>query len=230
MTLPAPTYDLVMLLDPQSEEETRAKIVADARAAIEARGEFLRHDDWGDRAMTYPIDRRTDAEYHLLQFHAGTPELLGALDRSLRITDGILRFRIVKLKPGVPDAPNMLAQPAGVRRSESEPAGGGEHAGGSEPSGGVVVEAAVVVAGGPVEVAAEVEISEPSAQAAPATQAADAPAQAAEPQAEAAGAVAQVEEAATESAPAGASVEPAGASVEPAGESVEPAGEVNESA
>ncbi len=109
MTLPAPTYDLMLLLDPQAEEATRAKIVADARAAIEAQGEVVRDDDWGDRALTYPIDRKADAEYHLLQFHAGAPELLGSLDRMLRITDGILRFRIIKLKPGVPDAPRVPA-------------------------------------------------------------------------------------------------------------------------
>ena len=130
MTLPAPTYDLVLLLDPQAEETTRAKIVSDARAAIEAQGEFLRHDEWGDRSLTYPIDRKADAEYHLLQFHAGTPEMLSALDRVLRITDGIMRFRIIKLKPGVPEAPDVLAV------SSEEPAG--------EPE--VVVEAAVVAA------------------------------------------------------------------------------------
>ena len=50
-----------------------AKIVADAQAAIEAQGELLRHDDWGNRALTYPIDRKTEAEYHLFQFHARTP-------------------------------------------------------------------------------------------------------------------------------------------------------------
>jgi len=122
MTLPAPTYDLVLLLDPQAEEAKRAKIVADARAMIEARGECLRHDGWGDRTMTYPIDRKTVAEYHLLQFHAGAPELLGALDRSLRITDGILRFRIVKLKPGVPVAPDMQATPAVSTPAASTPA------------------------------------------------------------------------------------------------------------
>jgi small subunit ribosomal protein S6 len=118
MTLPAPTYDLVLLLDPQAEEATRAKIIADARAAIEAQGELLRHDEWGDRTLTYPIDRKTTAEYHLLQFHAGTPELLSVLDRTLRIIDDILRFRIIKLAPGVPDAPDMHA----VRRIEAEPA------------------------------------------------------------------------------------------------------------
>jgi len=120
MTLPAPIYDLMLLLDPQAEEATRAKILADARAAIEAQGEFLREDDWGDRALTYPIDRKTDAEYHLLQFHAGTPEMLGALDRTLRITDGIIRFRIIKLKPGVPEAPSALATPAEEEAREPE--------------------------------------------------------------------------------------------------------------
>ncbi|HEY3960559.1 MAG TPA: 30S ribosomal protein S6 [Solirubrobacteraceae bacterium] len=114
MTLPAPTYDLMLLLDPQAEEDTRTKIVADTRATIEAQGEFLRHDEWGTRALTYPIDRKANAEYHLLQFHAPAGELLSGLDRTLRITDGVIRFRIIKLAPGVPDAPDVHA----VRRVE----------------------------------------------------------------------------------------------------------------
>jgi small subunit ribosomal protein S6 len=114
MTLPAPTYDLMLLLDPQAEEDARTKIVADTRATIVAQGEFLRHDEWGTRALTYPIDRKTNAEYHLLQFHAPATELLSGLDRTLRITDGVIRFRIIKLAPGVPDAPDVHA----VRRVE----------------------------------------------------------------------------------------------------------------
>jgi len=124
MTLPAPTYDLVILLDPQSEPEARAKIIADTRAAVEAQGELLRHDEWGERALTYPIEKRTSAEYHLLQFHASTTDLLSGLDRTLRITDGVLRFRIVKLKPGVPEAPNMGS--AAARADAEAPARDGE--------------------------------------------------------------------------------------------------------
>lgn len=121
MTLPAPTYDLVLLIDPRAEETTRAKIVADTRAAIEAQGELLRHDEWGERPLTYPIDKQSSAEYHLLQFHSGSPELLSGLDRTLRITDGLVRFRIIKLKPGVPDAPDMRSSSAApARRSETE--------------------------------------------------------------------------------------------------------------
>ena len=62
--------------------------------------------DWGTRALAYEIRHRTDAEYHLLQFH-GPATLLANLQRSLRIADGVLRFRIVKLAPGTP-APTEL--------------------------------------------------------------------------------------------------------------------------
>ncbi len=120
MTLTAPTYDLVLLLDLQAEESARAKIVADARAAVQAQGELLRHDEWGERALTYPIDKKASAEYHLLQFHAGDAELLSGLDRSLRIADGVLRFRLIKLKPGVPDAPDMRSSSAPPRRVETD--------------------------------------------------------------------------------------------------------------
>jgi small subunit ribosomal protein S6 len=120
MTLPAPTYDLVILLDPQAEESTRTKIVADARKSIESRGEFLRHDEWGVRALTYPIDHKSSAEYHLLQFHA-TPELLENLNRTLRITDEVVRFRIIKLAPGTPDAPELPATVMATATSTTTP-------------------------------------------------------------------------------------------------------------
>jgi small subunit ribosomal protein S6 len=149
MTLPAPTYDLMLLIDPQVADGTRAKIVADTRASIEAQGELLRHDDWGDRAMTYPIEKKANAEYHLLQFHAGTPELLAGLNRTLRITDGILRFRLIKLKPGVPDAPDMgsasaaSAAPLAAPADRSEPEAGAEGEPEAQPESEPVAEAPV---------------------------------------------------------------------------------------
>lgn len=123
MTLPAPTYDLVLLLDPQAEETVRAKIVSDTKEAIGAKGEVVHHDAWGERALAYPIDHKTTAEYHLLQFHATQVELIAELNRTLHITDGVIRFRINKLKPGTPAAPDMRPGAAPpVTREESEPA------------------------------------------------------------------------------------------------------------
>jgi small subunit ribosomal protein S6 len=119
MTLPAPTYDLVLLLDPQADEAARAKLIDDTRAAIESQGELLRHDRWGERALAYPIDRKTSAEYHLLQFHVATTDLLSSLNRTLRLADEALRFRIIKLAPGVGAPPDMSS---GARRADAEAA------------------------------------------------------------------------------------------------------------
>src|SRR5204863_9109992 len=114
----------------------------DARAAIEAQGELLRHDEWGERAMAYPIQHKASAEYHLLQFHAAGGGLLDALNRSLRITDGVVRFRLIKLKPGVPDAPDMRAS-APARRADAD----------AEPGAGPApeTEAAPAAEGSPAE-------------------------------------------------------------------------------
>jgi small subunit ribosomal protein S6 len=120
MTLPAPTYDLVLLLDPQAEDSARAKIVADAIEAIKAQGELVRQDDWGERPLAYPIDRKASADYRLLQFHVSQTALLEGLDRTLRITDGVLRHRIIKLKPGTPDPPEMTAAPRRAEAGEAE--------------------------------------------------------------------------------------------------------------
>jgi small subunit ribosomal protein S6 len=106
----ADLYDLMLLLDPGAPDDQRAKIVADAESAISAEGTLVGKHDWGRRAMTYEIRHQADAEYHLLQFHA-TAALLENLQRTLRLADGVIRFRIVKLAPGTPEPPNVRPEP-----------------------------------------------------------------------------------------------------------------------
>jgi small subunit ribosomal protein S6 len=109
------TYDLMLILDPQAQDDVRARIAAETVAAIEGQGELVRHDDWGERPLSYPIQHRATGEYHLLQFRPANVELLGSLDHSLRIADGVLRFRVVKLRHGAPEVP---VPPPPARRSE----------------------------------------------------------------------------------------------------------------
>jgi len=103
MALPDPIYDLVVLLDPAVDEERRLNILEDARGLISESGEVVDEQSWGIRPMTFEIRHKKDADYHLLQFRA-TRELLEELDRTLRITDGVVRYRIIKLRPGTPAA------------------------------------------------------------------------------------------------------------------------------
>jgi small subunit ribosomal protein S6 len=104
MAAPDPTYDLTVLLDTAAPEDQRAKILTDVETMISGGGTVVGKHDWGARAMAYEIRHKADAEYHLIQFH-GTPELLANLQRTLRLTDGVVRFRIIKLEPGTPEPP-----------------------------------------------------------------------------------------------------------------------------
>lgn len=114
MAAQKPLYDLMLLLDTAIDAEARTKILADATAHITKHGEVVGTHDWGTRLTTYEVAKnKKDAEYHLIQFH-GTPELLATLNRTLRITDGVNRFRIIKLANGVGAPPDLKATPAVV--------------------------------------------------------------------------------------------------------------------
>jgi small subunit ribosomal protein S6 len=122
MAAAKPIYDLILMLDLGVEDEQRAKIVADARAAISADGELLGDQSWGTRALAYEIDHRDQAEYHLLQF-SGPAKLIAAIEHTLRITDGVIRHRVIKLPPGsTAVAANTTPEPSAA------PAGGPESA------------------------------------------------------------------------------------------------------
>jgi small subunit ribosomal protein S6 len=106
------------MLDLAASDEERAKIVADTRATIEAEGELLLEQDWGARSLTYEIDHREQAEYHLMQLH-GPTTLISSLERTLRIADGVVRHRIIKLAPGTPAAPEQGRATAPVEAPRS---------------------------------------------------------------------------------------------------------------
>src|SRR4051812_7649361 len=118
MARPAPLYDLVLLLDSEASEEQRTKVLGDVERIITGDGEVVSDQDWGLRALAYEIRHKPHAQYHLLQFHAPRAAL-EQLDRLLHIADGVVRFRIIKLKPGTPPPP--AAQPVGEAELEPEP-------------------------------------------------------------------------------------------------------------
>jgi small subunit ribosomal protein S6 len=106
MATEAPVYDLTLLLDTALEDDRRDTILANVEEAIDRAGEIVGRHDWGVRTTAYEVRKHADADYHLLQFR-GSPELLEALDHNLKITDGVLRFRIIKLRPGTAAPPDL---------------------------------------------------------------------------------------------------------------------------
>jgi len=105
-----PLYDLVLMLDSAAPDDQRRKVLSTVEQTIGSAGQIVNSQDWGMRQTAYEIRHKTDAEYHLLQFHAKR-EVLELLQRALRIADGVVRFRIIKLKPGTPAPPASRSEP-----------------------------------------------------------------------------------------------------------------------
>lgn len=181
------TYDLVVLLDADAPTDTRTKIVTDAQSLINQHGDVKATKDWGTRQLPYLIDHHEQAEYHIFQFET-KPESISQLDRGLKLTEGVLRFRIFETEGGdLPDNPPLFKK---EERAYERP---------------------------PREAQATREVEETPAADAPASEspaAEAAPAEAAEP----AAAEAPAEAAAADAPAAEAAAEPAAPAEEPAAE------------
>ncbi|HLM31888.1 MAG TPA: 30S ribosomal protein S6 [Solirubrobacterales bacterium] len=91
-------YELVLMLDPETPDERRDQITAEARGRIESNGTLKAERAWGMRKLAYEIEQRTEADYRFFRFESDS-DVLGDLDHNLKITDGVLRFRIFKVDP-----------------------------------------------------------------------------------------------------------------------------------
>ncbi|MDQ3644957.1 MAG: 30S ribosomal protein S6 [Actinomycetota bacterium] len=113
-------YDLMLLVDSTAPEERQQSILDEVESIVSSGGTVTSKHDWGTRKITFEIDHRPEAAYHLYQFEGDSP-LLERLDHSLRIMDGVLRFRIIRQHPGSPPVP---PGPEPVRAPRSEEADG----------------------------------------------------------------------------------------------------------
>src|SRR5215204_939582 len=102
------------MLDPEAADDARERVANDVRRQIDGAGTLDRADNWGMRKLAYEIRQRNEADYRYYRFQS-EPDLLERLDHSLKITDGVLRFRIFKVDPDAPsNAPPASDRPASV--------------------------------------------------------------------------------------------------------------------
>jgi len=86
----------VFVLRPELDEEAVAVLMEKFKNLIESRGgEITRLDKWGKRRLAYEINKVREGIYMLLHYK-GEPAIAHELDRVIKITDGVLRFIIVR--------------------------------------------------------------------------------------------------------------------------------------
>jgi len=88
-------YELLFFVNPTLEEEDRLATLKRIDAAITSQGGVVDNiDEWGRKKLAFEVDRLTDGDYTLIDFHA-EPTSIAEIDRVLRITDAVKRHMVV---------------------------------------------------------------------------------------------------------------------------------------
>ena len=88
-------YELMYIINPNLSEEETAAVVEKFKALVEQNGTLEEMEEMGKRKLAYEIDKLTEGDYTLINFHAD-PASIAELDRVLRITDAVIRHMIVR--------------------------------------------------------------------------------------------------------------------------------------
>ena len=87
-------YEVMFIIDPTLEDEKKDATVETVQGIIAADGEVGKVDVWGMRKLVYPIQKKNEGYYVVIEFKAN-PTLPKELDRRMRISDNIMRHLII---------------------------------------------------------------------------------------------------------------------------------------
>ena len=87
-------YEVLFIINTELEDEKKAAVVEMAKETISTAGEVEKVDVWGNKKLAYPIQKKNEGYYVLINFKA-QEDLPKELDRKLRISDDVLRYLIV---------------------------------------------------------------------------------------------------------------------------------------
>lgn len=89
-------YEALYIINPTLEEEAIKGLVERfSNLIVEQGGQVEKVDEWGKRRLAYEIQDFKEGYYVLMNFSA-EPSVPQELERVFKITDGIIRYLIVK--------------------------------------------------------------------------------------------------------------------------------------
>ena len=87
-------YEVLFILDSTLEDYKKDAAVAMVQEIIAADGEVGKVDVWGMRKLAYPIQKKNEGFYVVVEF-TGSAQLPKELDRRLKISDAVIRHLII---------------------------------------------------------------------------------------------------------------------------------------
>ena len=92
-------YELGFILNPEvNEEQTRAILDRVEQVVANHDGQIVRINQWGRRRLGYPIEHHRDGFYVFIDMIL-TPETVIELDRTLKVSEEVLRHLIKRRDP-----------------------------------------------------------------------------------------------------------------------------------
>jgi len=88
-------YESIFVISALLEDEKIQEIVQTVKNLVESSAQLEKVDEWGKKRLAYEVDNQKEGYYVLLHFSA-EPEFPAELERIYKITEGILKYLIVK--------------------------------------------------------------------------------------------------------------------------------------
>ena len=89
-------YELLYIIDNDLADEAKEALIAKLNGVVTENGGSVESvEKWGTKKLAYPINYKTEGYYVLVNF-AAAATLPSELERIMRITDGVVRFMVVK--------------------------------------------------------------------------------------------------------------------------------------
>ncbi len=87
-------YELAYIADPDLDEEALSALEERIKSWIEAaEGKTLKVDRWGKRKLAYPIRKRSEGIYYILDTEL-PPQAGKAIERDLGLSEQVLRYML----------------------------------------------------------------------------------------------------------------------------------------
>ena len=89
-------YEIMIILDPNLEERTAQPSLGQfMKVVTDGGGKVEKTDIWGKRRFAYPIDKKPEGYYAIVDLTA-EPNTVLELDRQLNLNEGILRTKVTR--------------------------------------------------------------------------------------------------------------------------------------
>jgi small subunit ribosomal protein S6 len=89
-------YEIMIILDPNLEEKTvQPSLDQFLKVVTDGGGKVEKTDIWGKRRLAYPIEKKPEGYYAIVDLTA-EPNVVLELDRQLNLNEGILRTKVTR--------------------------------------------------------------------------------------------------------------------------------------